>query len=82
MSKVISARVSDDTFAILDRLAAGQDRSRAWVTARLLDEAAQRALEMEAFVAQGLEDRDAGRTLPHDDMIARLKARHLGPSSN
>jgi len=77
MSKVISARVSDDTFAILDRLAAGQDRSRAWVTARLLDDAAQRALEMEAF-----EDRDAGRTLPHDDMIARLKARHLGPSSN
>lgn len=82
MSKVISARVSDDTFAILDRLAAGQDRSRAWITARLLDDAAQRAVEMEAFVAQGIADRDAGRTVSHEDMVASLKARYLGLSSN
>lgn len=78
MSKVVSARVSDDTFEILDRLAAGQDRSRAWITARLLNDAARRALEMEAFVAQGLQDRDAGRVVPHGEVIAGLKARHLG----
>lgn len=78
MSKVVSTRVSDDTFAILDRLAAGQDRSRAWITARLLDDAARRALEMEAFVAEGIQDRDAGRTMSHDDMVADLRARYLG----
>lgn len=77
MSKVVSARVSDDTFEILDRLAAGQDRSRAWVTARLLDEAARRAVELDAFVQQGIDDSESGRVTDHDEMIAGLKARHL-----
>ena len=77
MSKVVSTRVSDNTFEILDRLAAGQDRSRAWVTARLLDEAARRAVELEAFVQQGIDETDAGLVTDHADLIAGLKARHL-----
>lgn len=72
MSKhnVISARVSDEVLAMVDRLAATQDRSRAWITAKLIEEAALRESEFDAFIQVGLEDIAAGRVHSQTEMEA------------
>src|SRR3546814_5203657 len=58
MSKqtVISARVDETMLDDLDRIAAFHERSRAWVIARLLQQAAARELEYIELVEPALED--------------------------
>jgi predicted transcriptional regulator len=70
MSKpnLISARVSDDVLAMIDRLATSRDRSRAWIIAQLLEQAATKETEFLDFVQVGLDDLAAGRVVSHEDM--------------
>ncbi len=78
MSKtaVITARVSEETLALLDSIAEQEDRSRSWVVARALELHAQREAEFRAFAKKGIDDLDAGRTITHDELIDRIKARY------
>jgi predicted transcriptional regulator len=77
MSKpnLISARVSDDVLAKIDRLAAARDRSRAWIIAHLLEQAATKETEFLDFVQVGLDDLAAGRVVSQEDMEAWFKDR-------
>src|SRR3546814_15280911 len=77
MSKqtVISARVDETMLDDLDRIAAFHERSRAWVIARLLQQAAARELEYIELVEPALEDVAAGRLIPHEEVMADIKAR-------
>jgi predicted transcriptional regulator len=77
MSKtaVVTARVSEETLALLDSIAARHDRSRAWVIARAVESHAQKEAEFLAFVQKGIDDLDAGRKITHDELIDRIKAR-------
>lgn len=58
----------------LDVLASALDRSRSW----LISTAVERYLsEEEAYVnavMKGIEDADAGRVVPHDDVMAQMDA--------
>ena len=73
-SAVITARVSEDMLAKLDRLAAAYDRSRAWMVNKLLDQAVVREIEELDFIEEGIADADAGRTISHEELVARLEA--------
>ena len=75
---VISARIDTDLLAKLDRIAKFNDRSRAWVINRLLDNAATRELEFVEFVQEGLDDIAAGRVIPHEQVMAEIEARIAG----
>ena len=77
MSKtsVISCRVDEEMLAILDRLAASYERSRAWVVHKLLTEAARADLRELEFIEVGIADADAGRVISHEELKARLEAR-------
>ena len=75
---VISARVDADLLVKLDRIAEFNDRSRAWVIARLLDNAASKELEFVEFVQEGLDDIAAGRVVPHERVVAEIEARVAG----
>jgi predicted transcriptional regulator len=77
MSKtaVVTARVSEETLVLLDSIAARHDRSRAWVIARAVELHARREAEFLDFAQKGLDDLDAGRTITHDELIDRIKAR-------
>lgn len=77
MSKqtVISARIDVDLLAKLDRIAGFNARSRAWVIARLLDQAATKELEFVEFVEVGLDDIATGRVVPHEQVVAEIEAR-------
>ncbi len=72
---VVTARVSEETLALLDSIATREDRSRSWVAARALELHAQREAEFLAFAQKGIDDLDAGRTITHDELIDRIKAR-------
>ncbi|ALH82033.1 CopG family ribbon-helix-helix protein [Sphingopyxis macrogoltabida] len=72
---VISARVDDAILDDLDRIAAFHDRSRAWVIARLLQQAVVRELEYVELVEPALEDVAAGRLIPHEEVMAEVRAR-------
>ena len=77
MSKtaVISCRVDEEMLAILDRIAAAHDRSRAWIVHKLLTEAARADLKELEFIELGIVDADAGRTISHEELVAQLEAR-------
>ena len=74
-SEVLTTRVTPEIVALVDRIAAEKDRSRAWVIAWLVEQAALNHVAFLDFVQVGLDDIAAGRTVSHDDMIARLRSR-------
>ncbi|MGH6652817.1 MAG: CopG family ribbon-helix-helix protein [Sphingopyxis sp.] len=75
---VISARIDADLLAKLDRIAAFNERSRAWVISRLLESAATKELEFVDFIQVGLDDIAAGRVVPHEQVVAEIEARIAG----
>lgn len=75
MSNVVTARVSDEVLAMIDRLATSRERSRAWIVSRLIEQAAKKQIEMDDFVQVGLDDLAAGRTIPHDELVKEIMER-------
>ena len=74
MSKtsVITARLDTDTLALVDKVAKSQGRSRAWFVAKAVQRAAETEADFIAFVQLGLDDIEAGRTVPHQEVVSML----------
>ena len=73
-SAVITARVSDEMLAKIDRLASAYDRSRAWMVSKLIDQAmVEEIAELEA-IEESIAASEAGRTISHVELVARLEA--------
>jgi predicted transcriptional regulator len=72
MSNVVTARVSDEVLAMIDALAASRERSRSWIVSKLIEVATSKQLEMDAFIQVGMDDIDAGRTIPHDQVVEEI----------
>lgn len=68
MSNVITARVSDDVLAMIDRLATSRERSRAWISSRLIEAAARKQIEMDNFLQEGIDSLDRGEGISQDEM--------------
>ena len=70
----LSFRVSEETAERLDALAEATDRPRSW----LLEQALESYLEVQAWqvehIRQGLADLEAGRTVPHEEVVEMLKS--------
>jgi predicted transcriptional regulator len=75
MSNVVTARVSDEVLAMIDVLAASRERSRSWIVSKLIEVATSKQLEMDAFIQVGMDDIDAGRTIPHDQVVEEILKR-------
>jgi predicted transcriptional regulator len=73
-STSLSFRVPEETAKRLDALAEATDRPRSW----LLEQALESYLEVQAWqvehIRQGLADLDAGRTVPHEEVVEMLKS--------
>jgi len=71
----ISLRMSEEKIERVDRLAKALGRSRAWI----INEATDRYLAYESWfieqVEQGLAEAEAGKTIPHDEVMAGLRKR-------
>ena len=75
MSNVISTRVSDEVLTIIDRLASGRERSRAWIAGRLIEKAAKDAIAFDAFLQDGIDGADRGDVISQAAMEAWFEKR-------
>ena len=76
MSKqnVISARVGDEVLAMVDRLAAGQERSRAWIVSNAIERWVRKEIEFLDFIKEGEDAIARGEYVTHDELISELRA--------
>jgi predicted transcriptional regulator len=76
MSKtaVITARVDEETLALVDRVSKAHNRSRAWFVARAIEEAARKEADFLAFVQEGIDAVERGDVVEHDAVMAELDA--------
>lgn len=70
----ISVEVSDDVADELARLAEGGGSTPEAMLARWIADAVAERAELGRRVAEGLADLEAGRTLPHEEVMAELDA--------
>jgi predicted transcriptional regulator len=71
----ITARIDGELSDRLARLSAMQGRSKSWVVGRALKSYLDAELAFAEAVGEGRADMRDGRTVPHDDVAARFKAR-------
>jgi predicted transcriptional regulator len=71
-SAVITARVDEETLALVDKVAQVTGRSRAWIAARAIREVAERELAFHEAVQRGIDDADAGLVIPHEQVMAEI----------
>lgn len=69
-SVVITARIDPETAALLDQVGAAQGRSRSWLVANAVKRMAEEEAAYLAFIQEGLDDIAAGRTVPHEEVMA------------
>ncbi len=71
-SVVVTTRLDRATIDLVDRVASAGGHSRSRFVARAVTEAARREAAFLAFVQEGVDDLDAGRTVPHEVVMAEL----------
>ena len=69
---MITARLDDATLSLVDKVAKAQGRSRAWFVSQAVQRAAESEADFMAFLQEGLDDIEAGRTVPHDEVMSML----------
>lgn len=68
MSNVITARIDDETLALVDRVASAQGRSRAWFVAKAIRSAAEKEADFLAFIQQGVDSANRGDLISQEEM--------------
>ena len=74
-SAVITARLDEETMALVDKVASAQGRSRGWFAAQAIRRIAEDEAAYMAFVQEGTDALDRGDTISHDELFARLRAK-------
>ncbi|MEA1941262.1 MAG: CopG family ribbon-helix-helix protein [Pseudomonadota bacterium] len=72
--KNISIRIEAAAIDKLDTLARAQDRSRNWIVKEALQQYFDHQDWMIESIKDGIRDADAGRTVPHDQVVAEVDA--------
>jgi len=73
-STTMTIRVPIEVSNKLSRLAKGTDRSRSYLAAAALSAYVDRELEIIEGIQQGLADVEAGRVVPHEQVVAEAEA--------
>lgn len=73
-STTMTIRVPLEVSDKLSRLAKGTDRSRSYLAAAALSAYVDRELEIIEGIQQGLDDVEAGRVVPHEQVVAEAEA--------
>lgn len=75
MSKtaIVTARLDEETLALVDHVAKSQGRSRSWFAARAIQRVAESEAEFLAFVQEGEDAIARGDIFTHEEVMAELK---------
>lgn len=74
VSSSITAELDPTTLALIGRLAEKRGIAIADFAAEAIRRVAESDADFEAFVQVGIDDLDAGRTVPHETVMAELDA--------
>lgn len=69
----VAVRLDPKRHAKLERLAAAWDRPKSWVVEKALDSYLDDELQRAEKIRQGLADLDAGRWIPHEEVMAQMR---------
>jgi predicted transcriptional regulator len=69
-TQTVTAHIPKELVARVDALAAMQDRPRGWVVKQALADWADMAEERHRMLQEAFDDVEAGRLIPHEDMVA------------
>jgi predicted transcriptional regulator len=81
MSNVITARVSDEILAMIDRLAKDNERTRAWIVARMVEDTARKQIELADFIQDGIDCIERGEYHTQEEMEAWFGTRKANRAS-
>jgi len=70
----MTIRISPETKAKLERIAADTRRSKSFLAAEAVSSYVERELEIIDGIKRGMADAEAGRVVPHDEAMAELYA--------
>lgn len=73
-SETVTVRLSPETKERLEKLAGETRRTKSFLAGEAIADYVERELKIVEAIQRGLEDVKAGRTVPHDEAIARLHA--------
>lgn len=71
-SVTITVRVDPETSNRLDSLAATTKRSKSFLASLAISDYAEREMAIMAGIEAGIADRDAGRILPHEEVMDNI----------
>ena len=74
VSTTMTIRISPETKAKLERIAADTRRSKSFLAAEAVSSYVERELEIIEGIKRGMADAEAGRVVPHDEAMAELYA--------
>jgi len=72
-TQAISLRIRTEKVAVLEKLAKATDRPRSWHIEQALDAYLDLQAWQVAQIKEGLADADAGRMIPHEEIVKWLK---------
>jgi predicted transcriptional regulator len=78
-SESITIRVSSDLRAKLDLLAASTRRSKSFLAGEAVSRFVESEAEIVEGIKEGLADIEAGRVVPHDQAMKRIRATIANP---
>lgn len=81
MSNVVTARVSDEVLAMIDRLARDNERSRAWVVAKMVEDAARKQIKLADLIQEGIDSLERGEYYTQSEMEAWFETRKANRAS-
>jgi predicted transcriptional regulator len=73
-SETVTVRLSPEMKARLDELATQTRRTKSFLAAEAISDYVEREMKIVAAIHRGLADIEAGRTVPHEDAMKRLRA--------
>jgi predicted transcriptional regulator len=73
-SETVTVRLDSATKSRLEELAQHTRRTKSFLAGEAIADYVERELKIVEAIQRGLEDVKAGRTVPHDVAIARLRA--------
>ena len=81
MTNVITARISDELLAMIDRLAKSNERSRSWIVAKLVESAARKQIELADFIQEGIDSIERGEFYTQEEMEVWFEERKVNRAS-
>jgi predicted transcriptional regulator len=73
--RVVTAKLPDELVSRMDEVSVRIDRSKSWIVRQAVAEWLSEEQRRYELTLEALEDVDAGRTIPHEEVLAMVEQR-------